>query len=223
MQKIFLSVLFLMLAFSQIVAQKTFKLRDYVPNEVVIEWQFKNNTKDGMSPIIVKNAEKTMFGKLQTVKRTENNGDYRLQNITNRGLEIYQLYFIGNRFIDYENPVVLMPNKLKIGEIYKSESPYKTTVNGQLTEKGKQTYEVKIERIEDVKTSWQTFKNCLVIRTTALRIDESGSQKGYELEEWYAKKIGAVKVIGTLYWKNKQGETTRTFKVDAELEGWKKS
>ena len=223
MQKIFLTITFLMLVFSQVVAQKTFKLKDYIPNEVVIEWQFKNNTKDGMSPIIVKNAEKAMFGKLQTVKRTENNGDYPLQNITKKGLEVYQLYFVGNRFIDYENPVVLMPNKLKIGETYQSESPYKTTVNGEVKEKGKQTYKVKIERIESVETSFRKFDNCLIIRTIALRIDESGSQKGYELEEWYAKNFGAVKVAGTLYWKNPKGETTRTFRVDAELENWKRN
>ncbi len=155
---------------------------------------------------------------IKTIKRTENNGDYRLQSITNRGLEIYQLYFIGNRFIDYEKPVLLMPEKVKIGELYKSETQYKTIVNKELKETGTQTYEVKPERIEDLETPFRKFTKCLVIRTIALRIDESGSQKGYELEEWYAKGFGAVKVVGTLFWKNAKGEITRTFKVDAELE-----
>ena len=219
MQNFFLISLFTMLFITQTVAQQAFKLKDFVPNQIGYEWQFKNNVKDGLSPIVIKNSQKVG----EKTRRDENNGDYRLQNITKRGLEIYQLYFVGNRVIEYENPVILFPDKLKIGEVYKSETGYKTLVNNELKEQGKQTYEVKIERLEDVKTSLQTFKNCLVIRTIALRIDESGSQKGYELEEWYAKRVGAVKVIGTLFWKNNKGETTRTFKVDAELESWKKN
>jgi hypothetical protein len=222
MIKSFLISLLLMVCGSQAVAQKTFKLKAYIPNDIAFEWQFKNNVKDGMSPIVVKNAESSRFGDLPTTKRTENNGDYRLQQITKRGLEVYLLYFVGNRFIEYEKPVLLMPEKLKIGEVYKSETPYKTTVNGELKERGTQTYEVKVEQSEDAKTVLQTFTKCLVIRTIALRIDESGSQKGYELKEWYAKGIGTVKVVGKLFWKNKQGETTRIFQVDAELEKFKR-
>jgi hypothetical protein len=214
--------LLLMISVTQVVAQKTFMLRDYVPNDIGREWQFKNNVKDGMSPILVKNAEIVKFGELFATKRTENNGDYRLQNITKRGLEVYQLYFIGNRFIEYEKPVFLMPSKLRISEVYKSDTRYKTLVNNELRDQGTQTYEVRVERIEDVKTTLQLFKKCLVIRTIALRIDESGTQKGYELEEWYAFRIGSVKVVGTLFWKNAKGETTRTFKVDAELEKFKR-
>ena len=214
-------IIILMFCSSQTVDAKTFKTKNYIPNKLGIEWQFKNNVKDGLSPIIVKNSQKMMFGAIETVQRTENNGDYRLQSVTNRGLEIYRLYFVGNRFIEYEKPVVLMPNKLKIGELYKSETGYKTLINKELKEHGTQTYEVKPERTEDAETPLQTFKNCLVIRTIALRTDESGTQKGYELEEWYAKNVGAVKVIGTLFWKNTKGETTKTFKVDAVLESIK--
>ncbi len=221
MQKQFYLSLLLMICGTQAVAQNTFKLKDYLPSDIGFEWQYKNNVKDGLSPIVVKNAEIVIFSNGSTLKRTENNGDYRLQNITKKGLEIYQLYFIGNRFIEYEKAVLLMPNKLKIGEVYKSKTRYKTLVNNDLKEQGTQTYEVKVERIKEIKTTLKTFKKCLVIRTIALRIDESGSQKGYELEEWYAKKVGAVKVIGTLCWKNNKGETTKTFKVDAELEKFK--
>ena len=220
--KFTLLILVLMFYISPIIAQKTFKVKDYIPNKIGLEWQFKNNVKDGLSPIIVKNSQKMTFGNIETVQRTENNGDYRLQSITNRGLEIYQLYFVGNRFIEYEKPIVLMPGNLKLGETYSSEIRYKTTVNQELKEQGTQRYEVKIERIENVETPLQPFKNCLVIRTIALRIDESGSQKGYELEEWYAKNVGAVRVVGTLFWKNSKGETTKTFKVDAALEYLKK-
>ncbi len=148
-KSLYLSLL-LMICGTQVVAQKTFKLKKYIPNEIGYEWQFKNNVKDGMSPIVVKNAETIEFAKVSATKRTENNGDHRLQNITKKGLEVYQLYFIGNRFIEYEKSVLLMPNKLKIGDVYKSETRYKTLVNSELKEQGSQTYEVKVERIEDV-------------------------------------------------------------------------
>ena len=220
--KFSLLIIILIFCFVPTVAQTTFRLKNYLPDKIGLEWQFKNNVKDGLSPIIVKNSQKMAFGNIETVQRTENNGDYRLQSITNRGLEIYQLYFVGNRFIEYEKPIVLMPSNLKLGETYSSEIRYKTTVNKELKEQGTQRYEVKIERIENVETPLQTFKSCLVIRTIALRIDESGSQKGYELEEWYAKNIGAVRVVGTLFWKNSKGEITKTFKVDAALENLKK-
>ena len=214
MKKIFFILLLLNIIASQTIAQTIFKLKKYIPNKIGIEWQFKNNVNDGLSPIVIRNAQK-IDGK---TRREENNGDYRLQNITKNGLEIYKLYFVGNRFIEYENPIVLMPNKLKIGAVHQSETRYKTFINNELKEQGTQIYEVRIERLEDAQTPLRNYKNCLVIRTHALRIDESGSQKGYELEEWYAKGVGAVKVVGTLFWKNKQGETLRTFKVDAALE-----
>ncbi len=217
MKKNFVILLFLSLIASQTIAQTTFKLKSYIPNKIGLEWQFKNNVKDGLSPIVIRNAQK-VEGK---TRREENNGDYRLQNITKNGLEIYKLYFVGNRSIEYEKPIVLMPNKLKIGANYQSEARYKTLINNELKDQGRQIYEIRIERLEDVQTPFRNYKNCLVIRTIALRIDESGSQKGYELEEWYAKGVGAVKVVGALFWKNKQGETTRTFEVDAALEKFK--
>jgi len=221
MQKFFLTIPLLMISGVQVVAQKTFKLSSYMPDKVGQVWQFKNNVKDGMSPIIVSNAEKVMFSAIEILKRTENNGDYRLQKITGNGLEIYQLYFVGNRIIEYEKPVILFSNDLKVGKVHKSSTRYKTLVNNELKEQGIQIYETKVERIENAETPFKSFENCLVIRTIALRIDESGAQKGYELEEWYAKGVGITKVVGTLFWKNAKGETTRTFKVDAVLEMFK--
>lgn len=211
-------IIFALLTFSavQTVAQKTFRLKDYMPQEVGLTWQFKNYVQDGLSPIVLKNAKVT-DGKL---RRDENNGDYRWQKLTEKGLEIYQLYFVGERVIDYEKTILLIPAKVKLGETYKSESFYTTRVKGELTERGKQTYEVRFEKIENAETPFRKFKNCLIFRTISLRIDESGTQKGYEIEEWYAKDFGAVKVIGTIFWKNSRGETTRSFQINAELENF---
>ena len=128
MKKIIFILLIVNIIASQAIAQTTFKLKKYISNKIGLEWQFKNNVKDGLSPIVIRNAQK-VDGK---TRREENNGDYRLQNITKNGLEIYKLYFVGNRFIEYENPIVLMPNKLKIGAVHQSETRYKTLMNNEL-------------------------------------------------------------------------------------------
>ncbi|NJM52872.1 MAG: hypothetical protein HC846_05460 [Blastocatellia bacterium] len=47
MQNFFLISLFTILFITQTVAQETFKLKDFVPNQIGYEWQFKNNVKDG--------------------------------------------------------------------------------------------------------------------------------------------------------------------------------
>lgn len=202
-------------------AQRSFRLDKYVSKNAGDEWQFKNNVKDGLSPIVVKTSQYVPFAGKRTIRRDENNGDYRLQTIDRNGLTIYRLYFVGDRFIDYESPIVLMPRQLKLGDVFKSESRYATRVKDEVTERGKQTYEVKIETVEHVKTPFRSFDDCLVVRTTALRVDDSGSQKGYELVEWLAKGVGAVKVKGELFWKDNKGKTTRVFKVDADLESFK--
>jgi hypothetical protein len=217
-QKILLLSILILAVALPFYAQKVVKLKDYVLSDVGDEWQYKNLAPDGLSPIIVKVSAKRDFKGISTFKRDENNGDYRLQTIDDKGLTIYQLYFVGERFIEYEKPILLMPPKLKFGEIYQSKTPYKTFVKGELKEQGMQTYEVTAQKFEDVKLGDKTYKNCLLIKTKALRIDESGTQKGYELLEWHAKNIGAVKINGNLFWINAKGETTRNFKVNAELE-----
>lgn len=217
MKRSFLFLILSLLTLS-VKAQKTFDLKDYLPMSVGAEWQYKNLTTDGLSPIIVRVESKEKFQGKDVLKRTENNGDYRLQSFEREGLIIYQLYFVDGRFIEYEKPVLLIPAKMRLGETHKTEVNYKTLLNGKEQEKGIQTYETKIERIENVSTSLGTFKDCLLIRTTALRTASDGKQKGYELLEWHAKGIGAVRVVGELFWKNEKGETTRTFKINAELE-----
>lgn len=199
--------------------EKTYRLKDYVLSGVGDEWQYKNLTPDGLSPIVTKVSEQKDFGGRRVFKRDENNGDYRFQTLDENGLTVYQLFFVGERVIEYETPARLLPAQIKTGETYRSESKYKTFLKGELVERGTQTYAVTVERnLADADTPLGKFKNCLILRTVALRTDESGSQKGYELVEWHAKNVGAVRVTGELFWKNKAGETTRRFRINAELE-----
>jgi hypothetical protein len=212
---IFLIILVISISAS---AQKTFKLEDYILSNVGDEWQYKNLAPEGLSPIVVNVSEKIDFKGVSTLKRDENNGDYRLQTLDKKGLKIYQLYFTGDSVVEYEQPIRLMPAKLKEGKIYKSESRYNYLVKGGIIDSGMQTYEVKVVGTQDITIGEKTFENCLLLTTKANRTDSSGAKKGYLLREWYAKGIGAVKVTGTIYWDGKGGKRTRTFYIDAEIE-----
>lgn len=200
------------------VAQETVKIKEYLDFNVGEGWRYKNLAPDGLSPIVINVSGREKYKGKTVYRRNENNGDYRLQKLDKDGLKIYQLYFVGERVIEYEKPVLLIPAEVRLGAAHRSETPYQTFVKGELKEKGRQTYEVTAEKTEDVKTEFGEYKNALVLRTVALRTDETGAQKGYELREWYDKDKGAVKITGELFWKNAKGETTRTFKIDAELE-----
>lgn len=202
-------------------SQSVFRLADYgFDCDAVCLRQYKNLAPDGVSPIVVSETSGYKFKGKKFSRRDENNGDYRLQRLDEKGLKIYQLYFVGDRVIEYQKPVLLVPATIKLGEVHRSETPYKTFVKGELKERGRQIYEVTAEKVEAVQTSTKDYENCLLIRIKALRIDEAGTQKGYELREWHEKGTGAVKITGELFWKNAKGETTRTFKIDAELESF---
>jgi ketosteroid isomerase-like protein len=208
---------------SAAVAQTSYRLPDYMPSHVGDAWQYKNFSKDGLSPIINKVSAARTFRGRHVMQRDENNGDYRLQSWEQgKGLFIHHLYFIGDRTIDYEAPVLLMPAQMRLGASHKSAVKYSYAVKGEVKERGVQTYEVTLEKIDHAVTPLQSYNDCLVLRTVALRRDESGSQKGYDLREWYARGVGAVKVVGELYWKNAAGATTRVFKIDAALEQFTK-
>lgn len=194
------------------------KIKDYLDFAVGDGWRYKNLAPDGLSPILINVSGREKFNNEKVYRRDENNGDYRFQKFDKEGLKIYQLYFVGERVIKYEKPVLLMPAKMRLGQTHRNETAYQTFVKGELKETGQQTYEVTAERFENIKTAFGECQNCFLLRTVALRTDASGAQKGYELREWHQKDVGAVKITGELFWKNAKGETTRTFKINAELE-----
>ncbi len=198
---------------------KPFQLGEYLPQSVGGEWVYKNLAPDGLSPIVIRMPEKTTFRGRDVVKRTENNGDYRFQTFDRKnGLVVHHLYFIGDKTIDYEKPMTVFPATFKLGESHKAVAGYTYSEKGVEKDRGTQTYETSAVGVERAETPLGVFPECLVLRTVALRVDGAGTQKGYDLREWHAKGIGPVKIVGELYWKNKEGVTTRTFKIDAVLE-----
>lgn len=47
--------------------------------------------------------------------------------------------------------------------------------------------------------------------TKASRIGGNKKEKEYELKEWYAPGVGAIKVQGPLFWNDENGDRSRTF------------
>jgi len=195
-------------------------LKDYVPSNVGDEWRYKNLAEEGKSPIIVKVSSKSTWRGREVFRREESNGDYRLQFVDSaRGLSVGQLFFTGEKVIEYEKEARLMPLRLQLGQIYRSEVFYTFKEKGAIKDTGVQSYTVMVEDVEDVQTPLKLFAGCLLIRTRALRVDRNSSeQNGYELKEWYAPNVGVVKIIGEIFRKNNKGETVETLKVNAELE-----
>jgi hypothetical protein len=152
------------------------------------------------------------------VQRDENNGDHRYQTVDAEGLHLYQLYFRGDVVVAYDRRVQLVPPQLAQGATHARDQRYRTLTKGAETERGRQTYRFTFERREPAETTLGTFTDCVVTRTEALRTDEAGAGKGYDLREWLAAGVGPVKVQGEIFWTDAQGNRTRTFKVDARLE-----
>ncbi len=199
-------------------AQKTFNLEDYVISNAGDEWQYKNLIPDGPTPVVFGISKQLDFKGTSVVQRSEGNGDHRLQTLDNKGLKIYQLYFEGDMIIEYNKPVLLMPAKLKSGEVYRSKADYKYLVNSEVKENGTQTYQVKFVGTQDVTIGEKTFEGCLLLTTKSQRKDSSGATSGYLLREWYAKGIGVIKVLGTFNWNDPNGKPVKTSYLSAEIE-----
>ena len=198
----------------------SFAIAEYFPSAVGDRWQFKNLAPDGLSPIITRVSKTASFRGVPVVQRDENNGDYRYQSVTaDGGMVVHHLAFVGDRTIDYDAPCQLTPGRVSIGGRYHCATRYTARTKGVAGETGRQTYEVRIEGIDAVGTLLGSPRETLKMRTIALRTDDTGAQKGYELVEWLAVGVGAVKVQGDIYWNDAAGARLRTFKVDAVLEG----
>ena len=193
------------------------RIADYFMSHVGDTWSYKNNVKDGMSPISISVSKKAEFAGMSVFQREENNGDHRLQTIDAKGLLIHRLYFKGDRDIDYPAPMVLFPAIMKVGEKRLVIVPPELAYEGQVSEKGTQTYDSVLEAIETADTPLGRFADCAVIRTIALRTTADGTQKGYNLREWHAKGVGPVKIVGELYW-ILPGKPKRIFQIDATIE-----
>lgn len=194
------------------------RIADYVMTVVGATWQYENIAKVGKSPIIMGIGSEVSFNGLQVFKREENNDDYRYQTIDENGVRVYQLYFKGDYLVTYPRPAQIFPVWVKPGNKMYDQVDYTfKKIDGEVVETGVQHYDVEVLQKEAVKVPVGDFPDVIAIRTKAERVSDTGALKGYDLIEWFARGVGAVKVEGEIYWVDSEG-VKKTMPVNAVLE-----
>ena len=113
---------------------------------------------------------------------------------------------VENGTIVYERPVVLLPPRMTVGEVHTSQRRFVLRVDGEKRQVGAHYFEAELLGTD----SLPGYDDCLKVRRSALRMDYSGRQLGYDVTEWYARGVGVVRVKGKRFWKNAEGEVTRS-------------
>ena len=209
MRRICVLLLCLLIAPPLAFGQQTVKIKDYVSNRVGERWQYKNFAPDEFSPVTVIVSTTTRRAKNNPIKQRANN------RLTENALKIYRLYLTGDRVIEYEQPLLPLPDEMQIGQMHRAEIAYQPFA---AAEAENLIYETTPEKIETVETRAGEHKNCLLIRIVALHTDKSGAQKGYDLREWHSPDKTPVKITGEFFQKNAAGQTTNNLKINAEIE-----
>ena len=127
-----------------------------------------------------------------------------------RGLLIHTSSSTDGELVEYERPVVLLPAHMNVGEIHTSQRRFALRVDGERRDVGAHYFEAELLGLEPL----EGYEDCLKIRRHALRMDYSGTQQGENVTEWYARGVGLVKAEGERFWKNADGKTTRTERVE---------
>ena len=65
-----------------------------------------------------------------------------------------------------------------------------------------------------VVEAWEDYEDCLKIRRHMLRMDYSGTEYGEDVIEWYARGVGLVKAEGERFWRDAEGNKTRTERIE---------
>lgn len=112
--------------------------------------------------------------------------------------------------LHYERPVVLLPVTMTIGELHTSQRRFVLRVDGDKRDVGAHYFEAELLGVE----AWEDYEDCLKIRRHMLRMDYSGTEYGEDVIEWYARGIGLVKAEGERFWRDAEGNKTRTERIE---------
>ena len=99
---------------------------------------------------------------------------------------------------------------MSVGEVHKSQRRFVLRVDGEKRQVGSHYFTAELLGAD----SLPGYDDCLKIRRSSLRIDYSGRQIGYDVVEWYARGVGQVRVKGKRFWKDAEGEVTRTEPIE---------
>jgi len=120
-----------------------------------------------------------------------------------------------NGIIVYERPVVLLPARMTVGDVHTSQRRFVFRVDGKKRQVGAHYFEAELLGIDSILG----HDDCLKVRRSALRMDYSGQQTGYDVTEWYARGVGIVRAQGKRFWKDADGEVTRSEPISGVVEG----
>ena len=130
------------------------------------------------------------------------------------GLLVHRLGLGRSGELVYERPLVILPARMKPGEVHSSQRRFARMRGGSKEDVGAHYVEAELLGIEEISISGEVFAECLRIRRHETRMDFSGGQEVYDATEWYAKGVGLVKVQGEKLEKDDQGEILSKETVD---------
>jgi len=133
------------------------------------------------------------------------------------GLLVHRLGLGRSGELVYERPLVILPARMKPGELHSSQRRFARMRGGSKEDVGAHYVEAELLGIEEISISGEVFAECLRIRRHETRMDFSGGQEVYDATEWYAKGIGLVKAQGERLEKNDGGEVVSRSVIDLSL------
>jgi hypothetical protein len=132
------------------------------------------------------------------------------------GLRVHRLGLGRSGELVYETPLVILPAMMEPGAIHSSESRF-SRKGSFLAGPGLHSVEAELLAVEDLELGSDVHPDCLRIRRRETRTEFDGSQEIYQATEWYARKIGLVKVSGERLEKDGHGETLSIVSIRLSL------
>jgi hypothetical protein len=130
------------------------------------------------------------------------------------GLLVHRLGLGRSGEIVYERPLVLLPAKMRSGEVHSSQRRFARMRGGSKEDVGAHYVEAELLGLEELTIGSEVFADCVRIRRHETRMDFSGGQEVYDATEWYAKGVGLVKALGARLAKSEDGEILSNETVD---------
>lgn len=199
-------------------AQDTYRIAEYMPNQLGDSLQFQNIVPGAKDPILIAWPDTVAFRKQLVLKRTESTGSHRLETIDVEGWKIWLIGMGQGREMIFDHPLILLPAVVEHGAAYKASAPFSVFSAGRKQGSGALHYEIQVEGNDSSSTPLQNFADCLVLSTLAIRSDPDGVRRGYEIKEWYAKGFGLVKMAGEAFTLDAKGGRSRVVKAAGVLE-----
>lgn len=131
-----------------------------------------------------------------------------------QGLLVHRLGLGRSGELIYERPLVILPARMKPGEVHQSQRRFARMSGGTKNDVGAHYVEAELLGVEELSIADEVFAECLRIRRHETRMDFSGGQEVYDATEWYAKGVGLVKVRGERLEKNDEGEILSNEVID---------